>query len=243
MLKKKGLLFATVIACTFATGCKVRLGGAKPEGYNAVGLKAPAGASATDVATRIRSAEGDLVLISADRDSAWFAEVATQAGLKLNGPGHTGAMRQAFLTRLEVLGDTALMINVNNGGRLHVQDALFKVDKERNIDLMLVSFAEVTSVREGVRALLNYIATDVGGTSALVLGIESPSRAVADSSAVLLRAAFTNALECDDRRIDAPAGGLGMILFYGPEARLTCSGARVQAGDPNAVVARVVVGR
>ena len=174
MLKRNGLLLATVVACAVVAGCSVRLGGPKPEEYNAIGLHAPAGASAGEIATRIKGAEGDVVLLAADRDSAWFADVATQTAMKVSGPGRTGPSSLAFLTRLELLGDTALILTVpNGGGRLHVQDALFRVDKDRTLDLMLVSFAEAASVREGVRAMLNYIATDVGGTAAVVTPVGS----------------------------------------------------------------------
>jgi hypothetical protein len=221
----------------------VRLGGAKPEPYNALALHAVAGMTEADAAGMITANSADLVLLSAERDSAWFAAVAAQSQLSLSGPGHTGPASLAFLTRLELLGDTALVLPVQSGGTLHVQDALYKVDKERSLDMMLVSFADVTAVREGVRALLGYIATDVGGTAALVLGIDADDQAVGDSAAVLIRAAFDNALDCGDNPPAAPVGGLAMRLFYGPEARMTCTNAHVIAGNPNAIVARVVVER
>jgi hypothetical protein len=244
MLKRNGQLLAFLVVCVVVAGCSVRLGGAKPEEYNAIGLRAAAGAGAGEVAARIRGAEGDVVLLAADRDSVWFADVATQSGLMLSGPGRTGPSSLGLLTRLEVLGDTALILNVpNGGGRLHMQDALFKVDKDRTLDLMLVSFAEASSVREGVRALLNYIATDVGGTAAVVIGIDAPARATADSAAVLIRAAFTSAQDCDGPKVDVPADGVSLNLFYGPEARLSCTSARILPGTPNAIMARVVVER
>src|SRR5690606_7387009 len=113
----------------------------------------------------------------------------------------------------------------------------------RNIDLMLVSFAEAQSARDGVRALLNYIATDVGGTSALLIGISTPTPAMADTASQLMRAAFRNVLNCGGESIAAPAGGPAVSMFYGPEARLTCESARVLSGAANDIVARVVVGR
>ncbi|HEX6693646.1 MAG TPA: hypothetical protein VF035_02970 [Longimicrobiales bacterium] len=224
-------------------GCAVRLGGPKPETYETVALEASAGASAADVAAVVKRAGGDILLLVADRDSAWFADVATQTGIPVDGPGYTGGPGMAFFTRLEVLGDTTLTVPIDAGGRLHIHDALFEVSEGRNLDLMIVSFAEATSARDGVRTLLKYIATDVGGTSSVLIGLTAPSQAVADSVSTLMRAAFRNALDCGDTSLPTPAGGLGMNLFYGPEARISCESARVLPGSPNGIVARAVVGR
>lgn len=231
------------VAVLSSTACSVRLGGPKPEQYNAIGLRVAQSESATDVANKIRAADGDLILLTAPRDSTWLADVATQSGLKLTRPGRTGPMTLALLTKLEVLGDTALFRTVPGGGTLHIKDALYKVDKDRVIDLMLVSFTDVVSVREGVRTLLNYIATDVGGTSGVVLGVDAPTQAASDSISSLVRAAFANALECGKIKTPAPAGGIGINLYFGPEARLSCTGSRIVTGSPNAIVARVEVGR
>jgi hypothetical protein len=233
----------TAAIVLFATACAVRLGGPKPEQYNAIGLRVAQNESATDVANKIRSAEGDLILLSAPRDSAWLSDVATQSGLKLTRPGHTGPSTLALLTKLESLGDTALQRAVPGGGTLHMKDALYKVDNDRTIDLMLVSFTDVVSVREGVRTLLNYVATDVNGTSGVVLGIDAPTQAASDSISALVHAAFVNALECGDATTQAPAGGIGINLYFGPEARLSCTASKIVAGSPNAIVARVEVSR
>jgi hypothetical protein len=206
-------------------------------------LHANAGDAAADVGNRLKSAQADLVLLSAPKDSAWFESVATASGLHLIRPGHTGPTTLGLLTNLKSVGDTALSLAVPNGGRLHMKDALYEVDKDRTIDLILVSFADVTGVREAVRTLLNYIATDVGGTSAVVLGIDAPTAVAGDSASTLMRAAFANALECGTKPTPMPANGLGMNLFWGPEARLSCTGSHINAGTPNAVVARVVVER
>jgi hypothetical protein len=204
--------------------------------------------SAADVAARLRAEQADLVLVSAQRDSVWLADVATQSGLKLTRPGHTGPNTLGLMTRLESLGDTALALPVGTGSgttgtRLHIKDALYKVDKDRSLDLMIVSFAEAGSVRESVRALLNYIATDVNGTSALVLGVEAPSKMIADSVGMLVRAAFPSVLSCG-KAPPAPTGdALAIDLYYGPEARLSCESARIVNGAPPSVVARVLVER
>jgi hypothetical protein len=243
---RKSYEVSLLAGCLLLSGCAVRLGGAKPEGYNAIALKAAPAAGAAEVAARITAENGDLVLLSADRDSAWFADVAAQTKLTLDGPGRTGPSSLAFLTRLKVLGDTAMVLPLDGGGRLTMQDALFEVDKNRTLDMMLVSFAEAGSVHDGVRTLLDYIATDVGGTAALLLGIDAPTQAAADSTTLLLRAAFTNVRECGDATIAAPPGGLGLQLYYGPEVRLSCESAHILAGTaagPAGIVARVVVER
>ena len=231
------------VAGVVMAGCAVRLGGPKPEVYETVALKAPDGASAADVAATVKRAGGDIVLLVADRDSAWFSDVSAQTGIPIDGPGYTGGPGMAFFTHLKVIGDTTLTIPIEAGGKLHVHDALFEVAEGRDLDLMIVSFAEAASARDGVRTLLQYIATDVGGTSSVLIGLVSPSQAVSDSVSTMLRAAFRNALDCGDTSIAPPAGGLGMSLLYGPEARISCESARVLPGSPNAIVARAVVGR
>jgi hypothetical protein len=235
-----------LVVLLLSAGCAIRLGGPKPEAYNATGMRAGTAESASEVAGRIRSANADLVLMSAPRDSAWFADVATQSGLALTRPGHTGPSTLALMTRLEVLGDTALILPVGAGGatsRLHIKDALYKIDKDRSLDLMLVSFAEAGSVHESVRALLNYIATDVNGTSAVILGVDAPNREVADSVGLLVRAAFPSVLTCGENPPVAPPPGLSIDLYYGPEARLSCESAHIVAAPSPTVVARVLVER
>ena len=235
---------ATVgMAVLIMAGCAVRLGGPKPEIYETVALRAPAGAAAADVAGTVKAAAGDIVLLVADADSAWFADVAAQTGIPLNGPGFTGGPGMAFFTHLELLGDTTLTVPVAAGGNLHVHDALFEISEGRRVDLMIVAMEEGVAARDGVRTLLNYIATDVGGTSAVLIGLTAPTPAIADSASTLMRAAFRNALDCGDAPLTRPAGGLGVTLFYGPEARISCESARVLPGTPNGIVARTEVGR
>src|SRR3954469_21724803 len=198
------------VATIVMSACAIRLGGAKPVDYNTIGLRAGAGESPTDVGNRLKSAQADLVLLSAPHVSMWFETVAKTSGLVFSRPGHAGPTTLGLLTHLKSVGDTALSLTVPNGGKIHMKDALFQVDKDRTIDLMLVSFADVTAVREAVRTLLNYIATDVGGTSAVVLGIDAPTTIASDSASTLMRAAFANALECGAKPTPSPAGGLGI---------------------------------
>ena len=231
-----------VVAAITLAACAVRLGGPTPEEYSAVALVAGAAESPSDVAARLRAAEAELVLLGADRDSAWFAAVATELGLTLSGPGRTGPRAMGFLARLEILGDTSIVLQVREGGRIHMHDALYAVDKNRNIDLMMVRFEDTNDLRAAVRTLFGYIATDVGASAALLLAIDATTPQVADSAAVLMRATLNSALECGES--NSAAGATPPVqLLYGPSARLGCRTARVLEGTPPGVAARVVVNR
>ena len=223
--------------------CAVRLGGPAPEEYAAVALAAGPGETAAQTAARLRSADAELVLLAADRDSAWFQSVATEAGLALSGPGRTGGRALGFLANLEILGDTSIVLNVPEGGRIHMHDALYKVDRRRNIDLMMVRLEDTSDLRAAVRTLFAYIATDVGASAALLLGIEATTPRAADSAAVLMRATLDSAVECADGEAGTATVSPPVQLLYGPSARLGCRSARVLPGSPPAIQARVVVNR
>jgi hypothetical protein len=232
---------ALVAAALLVDACAVRLGGPAPVEYAAVALVAAPSATATETAARLRSADAELVLLAADRDSAWFQAVATEARLSLSGPGRTGARALGFLANLEILGDTSIVLNVSEGGRIHMHDALYRVDKNRNIDLMMVRLEETPDLRAAVRRLFDYIATDVGASAALLLAIDAVAPQTADSAAVLMRAALESAVDCanGDGATELPP----VQLLYGPSARLGCRSARVLPGSPPAIQARVVVNR
>jgi hypothetical protein len=215
-----------------ASACALRLGGPSPQDYNTLALHAPAGEAAAATAERIRQLGSQIVLLSAESDSAWFASVAADVGLALSGPGRTGPRGMAFLTNLEILGDTSLVLDVNGGGRVHMHDALYLVDANRFIDLMMVRL-DGPDLRAAVRTLLSYIATDVGSNSAIVLVVEAASPQLADSAAILMRATLGSGLECAGeatRQAQLPDGE-PIRLLYGPSARMQCSEARpVPAG-------------
>lgn len=231
-----------ISAAVLLGACAVRLGGPAPEEYAAVALAAGPAETPAQTAARLRSADAELVLLAADRDSAWFQAVATAAGLTLSGPGRTGARALGFLANLEILGDTSIVLNVTEGGRIHMHDALYRVDKNRNIDLMMVRLEDTADLRAAVRTLFGYIATDVGANAALLLAIDAATPQTADSAAVLMRATLDSAVECADG--DAAAAPTPPVqLLYGPSARLGCRSARVLPGSPPAIQARVVVSR
>jgi hypothetical protein len=240
-MRLRGSVAGVAMVAVVLAGCAVRLGGPKEEAYTAVAARA-GGEDAAATAARLRANAPQLVLLSAPRDSAWFAGVAQAMDLKLSGPGRTGPSGLAFLTTLEAIGDTSLILEVPGGGRIHMHDALYEVDKERHIDLMLVQIEGEASLREAVRTLLGYYATDVGGTSAVVLGLETATPQAADSVALLLRSAFGSVAGCGEGRAGAAATGT-LRLFYGPQARITCERGQVVHADPPTLTARVVVGR
>jgi hypothetical protein len=157
-----------LLIASLATACAVRLGGPSPQNYTAVALQVGGGVTAAETGQRLRNARTEVALISAERDSAWFAGVAEAAGLQLSGPGRINGRGFSFLSRLELLGDTTLTLEVPGGGSVHMHDALYRVDRDRYLDLMLVRF-DAPDLRAAVRALLLYAATDVMPNAAVLL--------------------------------------------------------------------------
>src|SRR5690606_11296435 len=105
---------------------------------------------------------------------------------------------------LEILGDTTLVLPVQGGGSVHMHDALYRIDEYRNIDLMIVRL-EGPDLRTTVRTLLNYIATDVPADAPLLLALDGPTAAIADSAATMIRATIGDASECrEDEQASAP---------------------------------------
>jgi hypothetical protein len=229
----------SLLACT---ACAVRLGGSGPEEYRVLAMAAPPSASAASVAAAIKEANAQIVLLTAERDSAWFAEIATATGLALSGPGRTEPAAKAFYTNLEILGDTSIVLNVSDSTRLHVHDALYQIEKDRHVDLMFARIAPESDLRGAVRTLLSYVATDVGADAALAIAVDAPTPQAGDSVAVLLRALYPSARECAGT--EAAGTGSGRVqLFYGPSARVRCLRARPLATEGTPITADLVVGR
>lgn len=227
-----------------ASGCSVRLGGPGPVEYRTVALSTGAGTLPDQVAEYIRQANANLVLLAAQEDSTWFAEVARRSKLTLSGPGDAGGVALAFLASAP-LGDTTVALPLETGGSVVVHDALYRVDKHRYLDLLALRVDNAAAVRPVVQALLRYVATDVMTDAAVVLAVAVPDAPTGDALAALLDPIFRDARSClpESSRGDKVAAGAGMRLFYGPEARLRCEGAR-QLGDPAApVVVQLVVDR
>lgn len=235
---------AAALALILTAACAVRLGGPEPVEMMVSAGVAEEGADAGALATQLAAADTRVALLSAPMDSAWFGAVAAGAGMELSGPGPAGTTRLAFLTRgLELLGDTTIALEVASGGQVFLHDAIYRLDERRLVDLIYARVLPGVGVREAVRAMLNYIATDVGDDAGLVVALAAPSEAAADSAATLMLAYLENARECDGDGMEGPPAIGGLRLFYGPGARIRCVGASEEAGPPASLVnARVIVG-
>lgn len=227
-----------------AGACTIRLGGPAPVEYRALGWEVPAGVPSADAAAFLLSQRAGITLLAAPADSAWFSELASAAGQALSGPAPAGPVRLAFLGA-EPLGDTTIALPVEGGGELIVHDALYEVDEYRFLDLMAVRLEPDANVRESVRSLLRYIATDVMADAAVVLAVNVPNAAMGDSVATLLRPVLTDALRCgrDAGSSDAADDGPKVRLFVGPEARALCEGAERLEQPNSPVLVRMVVPR
>lgn len=218
-------------------GCAGALGRGGPEARAALAVRVPAAMTAEDLGARIRQGGYEFVMLSSERDSAWLASVAAQAGLQMTRPGNVGGATYAFLGP-KALGDTTHTLRLTGGGQVRLHDALFRVDKNRQLDLILARFDGVANLGEAVRSLLAYVAKDVSGNAALLLGVEGPTPQIGDSVAVLLRAAYTDTRECNGGASGAPTS---IRLLYGPEARIRCERASVLIDAGGAVAGQFVL--
>ncbi|MGQ0561299.1 MAG: hypothetical protein ACT443_05430 [Gemmatimonadota bacterium] len=206
-------------------GCAVRLGGPSPVDRDAIALHVADHAAAAEVAQQIKQRDADFAILSAARDSAWFAAVAAGAELTATRPGNVGARTYAFLGP-KALGDTTLTLKVPGGGEIRLHDALFQIDKNRRIDLLAVRLDSAAELQKSIETLLTYIATDVGANVAVLLAIEPPTPALGDSVSVLTRAAFADVWECTEQgRSGTSPAALPIRLFYGPVVRMRCESA------------------
>jgi hypothetical protein len=219
-----------VLASVAAAGCAGGLGRGGPLQRDAIAWQVPAGTSAEQLGARLQQGGYEFAMLSANQDSAWLAAAASRAGLQMTRPGRVGGSTYTFFGPKPV-GDTTHVIQVQGGGRIRLHDALYRIDKNRIVDLILARFDSVTVLNNGVRSLLEYVGSDVSGSAGLLLGIEVPSAQAGDSVATLVRAYLTDARECAS---GAPATTPAIRVFYGPRARLTCQRAEVlnEAGGP-----------
>lgn len=243
---KRGARLGAAGLAALVIGCAVRLGGPGPVEYPTLALDAGQGVAAFVVADEIRRVGARLVLLAGAADSAWFAEVAQRTEKELSGPGDAGTTSLAFLAGKPV-GDTTLALSMEGGGRFVVHDALYTVDKSRFLDLLATRADSGVDLRSFVRALLQYVATDVMPHAAVVLAVDVADPAAGDSLAALLDPALTDAQACGrEEGRTAPAAvqrQVEMRLFYGPPAIMTCRSVRVLNGARAPVLAQLVVGR
>lgn len=245
------------LALAGSTACAAGMGGGgKPMSYRALALSVPVGASADSVASIVRQAMGDLVLIVSPADSAWFTQVARGTSLHLSGPTGPAPVRMGFLAAKPV-GDTTLTLNVSGGRPLLVHDALYQPSKNRHVDLMLVRIDTGTSAAAAAHSLLTYVATDVMQNAAVVLGLVAPSPAIADSVAARIRPIFVDVRDCAPPQGANTTASTGATtpanpalaaaaapvhVLYGPETLVRCEEARVLPGVGTPVFTRFTVG-
>ena len=229
-----------VLSTVIVGGCALGLGGSDPLERDVLALRVPAGMTAEQLGSRLQQGGYEFALLVATQDSGWLAAAAAQAGLQMTRPGHVGDAHYVFFGPA-ALGDTTHVIAVRSGGSVRLHDALFELDKQHHVDLILARFDSVADLREGVRSLLSYVAKDVSGNAALLLGIETPTQQFGDSVAVLIRAAYLDTRECAEQNAGTAAVPSTIRLFYGPQLHVRCDNASVlnEAGGP--VSARFVL--
>lgn len=228
-------LWKTAVLVVLAGGCAGGLGGSDPANYTMTGVDAGS-ASPAEIAEQVTRANSDFALVVAPAQPAWFGELATATGLTLSGPATGDGPGLALLSRLELLGDTSIVIGADSA-RFYMQDALYQAADERYLDLMVVNLPAGVDVDAAVRELLRYMATDVMATASVVLGVNAPTTAVAVQVDSMLRAAFMNAVECGSLDPDRT-----FRVFFGPPARTRCTAARRIEGAGEVIAAGVRVG-
>jgi hypothetical protein len=216
-----------------AAGCAAAgLGGRDPITRDALALRVPESMTADALGARLQQGGYEFAMISTTRDSAFLAGAATKAGLQMTRPGRIAGSTYTFFGP-KPLGDTTHTVNAQGGGQVRLHDALYRIDKNRTLDLLLARFEGISDLRLGVRALLSYIGSDVNNSAGLLLGVEAPTPQFGDSVALLLRAVYRDTRECASTGASASAPSIR--LFYGPEVRVRCERAEI-LGEPNAPV-------
>lgn len=221
--------------------CAANFGGPRDIEVPTAALQADGDAAPAAIATALQQAGVEVAFLFSTRDAAWFSDVADAAGLRLSGPASMGEQRMAFLAP-EPVGDTTLRLEFE-GGSFNIQDALYEIDNDRFLDLIAFRIEEGQPVRAVADALTAYIATDVANVAALVMAVMVPDAATGDSLARLLAPAYYDTLRCDADRTDQPTGE-HVRVFFGPEARMFCAGARTESvGVGELLRAELVMGR
>lgn len=215
----KPLSLSLLALTLFIAGCAVGLRGPSDIPITAVAIRATSDAGADAVGAALVEADADVALITGPADSAWIASVAGIAELTVSGPATTAEGTMAFLAG-EPVGDSTVVLTYD-GGSLTVHDALYEVKDDRFLDLLVFRIGGEAMARPAIAALLQYMATDVMNSAAVVMAVEVPSAAAGDSVARFLSPAYFDALRCEPG-LSAPSERSGIRLFYGPEARVYC---------------------
>lgn len=239
----KRLLWFGAVAIALA-GCTIRLGGPLPVEYRTVGWQIPAGMTPGEAAAFLLGERVQVaLLVTESSDSSWYYQVAAATGRRVSGPARIGSSYIGFLTEGEAVGDTTVVLPVDGGGEVIAHDALYEVDDTRFLNLLAVQIPPGANVRESVRALLRYIATDVMIASTVVLAVAVPNEAVGEEVTALLAPHLMDVAECDSRAAPEASEGGQVRLYFGPEARARCADARRLDAPNGPVLIRVIVPR
>lgn len=220
----KRLSLSLLALTLFMAGCAVGMRGVKSIPVTAVALRPAPDVGPEAVGAALVESEADVAFVTGAVDSAWLASVAGIAELTVSGPAVVGDVRLAFLGG-EPVGDTTIVLS-HDQGALTVHDALYEVDDDRYLDLLVFRVDDVATARPAIAALLRYMATDVMNSAAVVMAVEVGSAAAGDSVGRFLSPAYFDALRCEPG-LATPSERAGIRLFYGPEARVYCRAAAV----------------
>ena len=223
------------------TACAVSLSGPRDIPVSAVAIRAPADMGPEAVSAIISDTVTEVAVVTAPADSAWFVGVAAATRLTLSGPADLGVGRGGFLAIEEPVGDTTVVLSWD-GGTLTVRDALYEVDDGRYLDLLAFRIEDAATARPALSAFMEYMATDVMNSAAVLMAVAVPSAAVGDSVARMLSPAYFDALRCEPG-LTPRAQREGIHLFYGPEARVYCTSAATPESAADVVRASLVLGR
>jgi hypothetical protein len=237
----RGMVLAAV---ALGAGCMSGApGDPRPVDMPVSALRAAGGVSAAAAGEALREAGSRLVLVMGPADPAWYPAVQAAAGMEhMTRPAELGPDVGVAFLGLEPVGDTLMALRHSGAATFHVHDALYDLGRDRLVDLLSFRVETGAEARPLVTALSEYMATDVPPGAAVVMAVAVPSRAVGDSVAMMLGPMYSGVVGCG---ADAGAvAGAGIRLFYGPAARMYCTGAEATttaAGDR--VRADLVVGR
>lgn len=236
----KRLIVSAIALTVGLTACSANMGGPKDIPLTTVAVRAADGTSSASVAATI-TATTDVALVAASADSAWFAALGEAVDRTVSGPALTGDLALGFLGD-EPLGDTTLVLSFD-GGSLTVHDALYEPEEDRFLDLLAFRIDDPATTRPAMEALVEYVASDVMNSAAVLMAVAVPTAAVGDSVARMLSPAYFDALRCEPG-LTPPSARAGIRLFYGPEARVYCRTAGAEDGAIGDVVrASLILGR
>lgn len=221
--------------------CAVNVGAVPEIPVSAMALRVPAGTGASEVSAMIEDAAAEVALVAGPPDTTWFADVAEATGLTVSGPATAGDLGLGFLAG-EPLGDTTVVLTYD-GGSVTVRDALYDLDEQRYLDLLAFRIDDAEQARRQIAVLVEYMATEVMNSAAVIMAVAVPTAAIGDSVGQLLSPAYFDALRCEPG-LAARGDREGVRLFYGPEARIFCRSATVSDRAIGDVIrASLVLGR